>query len=194
MVTWFFSREMTVMNGDNIPTRSLLGKHAPVASGIFPSAGVRGLGSVSGIHFPSKVAAVSAAVNSWPCSAVLQGSKSCSHPSGTLLFSRRVLRPLEAYFSLPLEEGMLVFYSLWSVSFCGADSRCKVDFPCTQMCPWRCARGHVHLCHEDREDKDRARHGMRFRKTPRLLPNDREHQSHQSNTPSAAGVQSPCVS
>lgn len=125
---------------------------------------------------------------------VKTSSKSCSHPSGTLLFSRRVLRPLEAYFSLPLEEGMLVFYSLWSVSFCGADSRCKVDFPCTQMCPWRCARGHVHLCHEDREDKDRARHGMRFRKTPRLLPNDREHQSHQSNTPSAAGVQSPCVS
>lgn len=85
------------------------------------------------------------------------------------LFSRRVLRPLDACFNLLLEEGMLVFYSLWGVSFRRADSRRKPITPAHG-----CAHGHVHLCREDGEGKDRAPHGTHLRKTPRLPPNDRE--------------------
>lgn len=85
------------------------------------------------------------------------------------LFSRRVLRPLDTCFNLLLEEGMLVFYSLWGVSFRWADSRRKPITPAHG-----CAHGHVHLCREDGEGQDRAPHGRHLRKTPRLPPNDRE--------------------
>lgn len=55
-VTWFFSLGKIITNEGSVRICSLLRKYALMVSGIFPSMSVRGLGSVCGIHFLSKVA------------------------------------------------------------------------------------------------------------------------------------------
>lgn len=109
------------------------------------------------------------------------------------LFSRRMLRPREAFLALSpiweemlvFWEGMLVFHSLRMVSFCWVDSRCNQDahaHGCAHMC--------VHLWCEEGGNTERVPLGTCFRTTAQIPRNERGHWSNQPNMESGAGGQS----